>query len=98
MNKGELVDAIAAKAEFTKQEADEILTAAVDTIMEAVAARNKVTLVGFGSFNPAYGLHGTGVILRPGRPLKFQPQQFQHSQPESNSKKWFPLEVRGSTG
>ena len=52
MNKGELVDAIAAKANVTKKEADAILSAMVDTIVEEVAEGNKVTLIGFGSFEP----------------------------------------------
>ncbi|GAP98560.1 DNA-binding protein HU [Leptolyngbya sp. NIES-2104] len=50
MNKGELVDAIASKASVTKKEADAILTAMVDTILETVASGDKVTIVGFGSF------------------------------------------------
>ncbi|MEP0924904.1 HU family DNA-binding protein [Leptolyngbya sp. ST-U4] len=50
MNKGELVDKIAERANVTKKEADTILTAAIDSIMEAVADREKVTLVGFGTF------------------------------------------------
>jgi DNA-binding protein HU-beta len=50
MNKGELVDAIAAKADVTKKEADAILTAILDTILETVAQGDKVTLVGFGTF------------------------------------------------
>jgi DNA-binding protein HU-beta len=50
MNKAELVDAIAGKTSVTKKEADAILTAAIDTIVEAVASGDKVTLVGFGSF------------------------------------------------
>lgn len=52
MNKGELVEAIAAKAETSKKEADAILTATVEVIMEAVANGEKVTLVGFGTFEP----------------------------------------------
>lgn len=52
MNKGELVDAIAEKAQTTKKEADAVLTAAIEAIMEAVANGDKVTLVGFGSFEP----------------------------------------------
>jgi DNA-binding protein HU-beta len=52
MNKGELVDAIAQKAEMTKKEADVLLSALLDSIMEAVAGGDKVTLVGFGSFEP----------------------------------------------
>jgi DNA-binding protein HU-beta len=50
MNKGELVDAIATKANVTKKEADAVLSATIDTIVEAVASGDKVTLVGFGSF------------------------------------------------
>ncbi|MEB3340370.1 HU family DNA-binding protein [Okeania sp.] len=50
MNKGELVDAIAKKAEVTKKQADAVLSAALEAIMEAVAEGDKVTLVGFGSF------------------------------------------------
>ena len=61
MNKGELVDAIflrhllqqiAEKADVTKKEADAVLSALVDTIVEAVSSGDKVTLVGFGSFEP----------------------------------------------
>lgn len=52
MNKGELVDAIAEKAQTTKKEADAVLTAAIEAIMEAIANGDKVTLVGFGSFEP----------------------------------------------
>ncbi|MCU0526525.1 MAG: HU family DNA-binding protein [Elainella sp. Prado103] len=52
MNKGELVDAIAAKAEISKKDADAILTATMETIMEAVTSGDKVTLVGFGTFEP----------------------------------------------
>jgi DNA-binding protein HU-beta len=50
MNKGELVDAISQKANVTKKEADAILTATLDTILETVASGDKVTIVGFGSF------------------------------------------------
>lgn len=50
MNKGELVDRVAAKANVTKKEADAVLTAALETIVEAVSSDDKVTLVGFGSF------------------------------------------------
>jgi DNA-binding protein HU-beta len=50
MNKGELVDAIAQKADITKKEADAILSAMLDTILETVATGDKVSLVGFGNF------------------------------------------------
>jgi DNA-binding protein HU-beta len=50
MNKGELVDAIADKASVTKKQADAVLSAALESIVEAVSSDQKVTLVGFGSF------------------------------------------------
>jgi DNA-binding protein HU-beta len=50
MNKGELVDAVAAKANVTKKQAEAALTAVFDVIQATVAAGDKVTLVGFGSF------------------------------------------------
>lgn len=52
MNKGELVDKIAEKAGVTKKEADAILTATLEAIQEAVVNGEKVTLVGFGTFEP----------------------------------------------
>jgi len=52
MNKGDLVDKVAEKANVTKKQADAVLTAALEAIMEAVSAEEKVTLVGFGSFEP----------------------------------------------
>jgi DNA-binding protein HU-beta len=50
MNKGELVDTVAAKADVSKKQADAVLSAAIEAIVEAVSAGDKVTLVGFGSF------------------------------------------------
>ncbi|NJL83846.1 MAG: HU family DNA-binding protein [Chloroflexaceae bacterium] len=52
MNKGELVDKVAERASVTKKQADAVITAIIDTIMESVSAGEKVTLVGFGSFEP----------------------------------------------
>jgi len=49
MNKGELVELLAVKADTTKKAADTLLTALVDILTQAVADGEKVTLVGFGS-------------------------------------------------
>lgn len=50
MNKGDLIDRIAERTPVTKKQADAVLTAALEAIMEAVSEGEKVTLVGFGSF------------------------------------------------
>lgn len=50
MNKGELIDAVAEKAGVNKKQADAVVTAAIETIIDAVSSGDKVTLVGFGTF------------------------------------------------
>ncbi|MHC5746213.1 MAG: HU family DNA-binding protein [Nostoc sp.] len=50
MNKGELVDAVAAKTNITKKQTDEIISAFLSVVTKAVANGEKVTLIGFGSF------------------------------------------------
>ena len=52
MNKGELVDAISNKVEASKSSITEILAVALEVITKTVADGEKVTLVGFGSFEP----------------------------------------------
>lgn len=50
MNKGELVNAIAAKTGATKKAAEESLNAILEVVKEALVKGEKVQLVGFGSF------------------------------------------------
>lgn len=52
MNKSELVDAIVEKTDATKADADAMVTAFIESIMESVASGEKVSLIGFGSFEP----------------------------------------------
>ncbi|MDZ4871569.1 MAG: DNA-binding protein HU [Chroococcidiopsis cubana SAG 39.79] len=60
MNKAELVDVIAAKTNVTKKDADLILSAMIQTIVEVVSGGDKVSLVGFGSFEPRQRLAREG--------------------------------------
>ena len=50
MNKTELIAAVAEKASISKKDADSAVNAVLDTIVEALAADEKVQLVGFGTF------------------------------------------------
>lgn len=70
MNKGELVDQIAAKASVTKKEADAILTAILDVIVDAVSSGDKVTLVGFGTFEARDRQAREGRNPATGKPIK----------------------------
>lgn len=50
MNKTDLVNAIAEKAGLTKVDAKNALDATLNALSEALAAGDKVALVGFGTF------------------------------------------------
>lgn len=53
MNKKELIAAIAEKTGFTKKDTGVMVDAFVDSIVEALARREEVKLVGFGTFTTA---------------------------------------------
>ena len=50
MNKCELVDAIATRTNASKKVIEAVLSATIDTVIETVADGDRVTLVGFGTF------------------------------------------------
>ncbi|MBQ1602421.1 MAG: HU family DNA-binding protein [Oscillospiraceae bacterium] len=50
MNKAELIHAAAEKAGVSKKDAEAVVNAALDTIVEAMKDSEKVQLTGFGSF------------------------------------------------
>ena len=50
MNKTELIAAVAEKAELTKKDSEKAVGAVIDAVIEAVAAGDKVQVVGFGTF------------------------------------------------
>jgi len=50
VNKEELVNAVAAKTKLSKKDTEATVNAAVDAITAALAKGDKVTLVGFGTF------------------------------------------------
>ncbi len=50
MTKAELINAVAQKTELSKKDSDKAVTAVLDAITEALAAGDKVALVGFGTF------------------------------------------------
>lgn len=51
MNKGELIDAVAANADLSKAAAGRALDAALEAITKALKKKDTVTLVGFGTFS-----------------------------------------------
>jgi len=51
MNKAALIEAVASKTKLTKKQVDEILSTAIDTIMETLKSGDSVTIAGFGTFS-----------------------------------------------
>ena len=50
MNKRELIETVASNAQITKKEADAVVNATLDAIMDGLAKEGKVIIPGFGSF------------------------------------------------
>ena len=61
MNKTELVNAIAEKAQLTKVQAKAALEASMEAIAEELAKGEKVALVGFGTYSVVEKGERTGI-------------------------------------
>lgn len=70
MNKEELVQEIAKKAKVTQKEAAEILNGFVETVQKSVSKGEKVTLVGFGTFEARKRAARTGRNPQTGKEIK----------------------------
>ena len=70
MNKEELVKEIAKSAKLSQKDAGEALEATMATIQTAVSKGQKVTLVGFGTFEPRKRAARTGRNPQTGAAIK----------------------------
>ncbi len=70
MNKTELINAVATKAEITKAEANKVVNAVFDAIYEGIAKEGKVVLPGFGSFEVRNRTARVGRNPRTGEQIK----------------------------
>ena len=64
MNKTELVAAVAAKAELSKKDAEAAVNAVFDSVKDALAEGDKVSLIGFGTFSVKTRAARTGLNPR----------------------------------
>ncbi|MDE7025509.1 MAG: HU family DNA-binding protein [Paramuribaculum sp.] len=64
MNKTELINAIAEKANLSKVQAKAALEATIDTISEQLVKGDKVALIGFGTFAVSEKTARTGINPR----------------------------------
>ena len=70
MNKEELVEQIAKSAKVSKKAAADVLSATIETIEKTVSKGQKVTLVGFGTFEPRKRAARTGRNPQTGKAIK----------------------------
>lgn len=81
MTKQELVAGIAEKAECTKKDAVKYLDATIETISETLARGEKISLVGFGTFDVVERAARTGrnpqtgeeIVIPTSKAPKFKP-------------------------
>ena len=69
MNKQELINEIATKAEVSKAVAGSALNATISAITEALSKKDKVSLVGFGTFEVRHRDARTGRNPRTGEEI-----------------------------
>ncbi|MFN3919089.1 MAG: HU family DNA-binding protein [Methylohalobius sp.] len=72
MNKSELIDAIADKANLTKADAARALDAFIDTVTASLSEGKTVTLIGFGTFTVKERQERQGRNPRTGEPMKIK--------------------------
>ena len=72
MNKSELVDLIAARADISKSTAGDALEAVLDGITGALSSGDSVTLVGFGTYSVSRRNARDGRNPRTGETIRIQ--------------------------
>ncbi len=70
MNKGELIDSIAAHAKITKADASRALEATIESIEKSLKKGDRIALVGFGSFTIAKRAARIGRNPQTGKEIK----------------------------
>ena len=69
MTKAELISAVAEKSNLTKKDSDKAVSAVIDAITEALVAGDKVSLVGFGTFEVKNRAARKGINPRTKEPM-----------------------------
>ena len=70
MNKAELITSVAQKTSLTRKDADKVVASVLDTITETLASGEKVSLVGFGTFEVKERAAHQGINPSTGEPMQ----------------------------
>ncbi len=69
MNKAELIETVASRAELTKSDASSAVEAVFDAITKTLSSRGTVSLIGFGTFSTSDRAARTGRNPRTGETI-----------------------------
>ena len=72
VNKSELIAAMAEKSNLSKKDSEKALVALMDTVVESLKKGDKVSLVGFGSFEVRERASRTGLNPRTKEPIEIK--------------------------
>jgi len=72
MKKAELIAAIAAEAGLTKKDAERALEAFLNTVKSEVKKGNKISLIGFGNFEPKTNAARKGINPATKQPIQIK--------------------------
>jgi len=97
MNKAELVDSIIEKTGWSRRESQEAVEAFVDTVTDAVAAGDKVTLPGFGTFEKRDRAARTARNPQNGEPIKLKKTSVPAFRPGSGFKAYVAMSKKDQT-
>ena len=91
MNKADLVNLVAARTELTKTEVAQVVDTLIDTIIESVVDGKKVSILGFGSFEPRDRSARQGLNPKTGEKIKIEAKRV----PAFTAGKLFKDKVQG---
>lgn len=70
MNKKDLISAVATDRDITKKDAEEIINATLDIIKGEIKKGEKVSILGFGNFEPKTNSARTGINPQTKEPMQ----------------------------
>lgn len=75
MTKAELISAVAEKSNLTKKDSEKAVSAVIDAITEALVDGDKVSIVGFGTFEVKNRSARNGINPRTKEPMPIPPSK-----------------------
>jgi DNA-binding protein HU-beta len=86
MNKDTLIGAMAEKSGLTKKECEKALNAFIESVTDALSKKEKVTLIGFGTFSVVTRAARTGRNPSTGKPMDIPAKDVPKFSPGTNLK------------